>query len=168
MALRKRFLSSALFAGGLCGLLLGSRPATPAHAYGTIPYSLDGIIPPSPYHVPAAVVAQYCGRYNLRSIDWRTRLTSGYIDIARRADGSLLGLVMFYGYDPRGFQTSWLAVLSDFHVLPHHMMAIDLLSQAGQQLGDQLMVTRGTHGDLVGRLLLDGHEDAVRWHKTAG
>jgi len=156
-----------LLAGGLCGLLIGPRQAVPAHAYGTIPYSLDGIIPHSPYHVPAAVIAQYCGRYSLRSIGRSTRLTSGYIDISRRADGSLLGLVMFYGYDSQGFQTDWLAVLSDFHVLPRHMMAIDLLTQSGQQLGDQLMVTRGAHGDLVGRLLLDGNEDAINWHKTA-
>jgi hypothetical protein len=113
------------------------------------------------------VAAQYLGRYSLQSIDRSTRLTSGGIEILRRADGSLLGLVMFYGYDAQGFQTSWFAVLSDFHVLPHHVMAIDLLDQTGQQLGDQLVVTRMAHGDLVGQFLLDGQRDAIRWHKTA-
>jgi hypothetical protein len=113
------------------------------------------------------VQAQYRGQYDLRSIDQRTRLTSGTIYITTEPDRSLLGLVQFYGYDGQGFQTSWLAVLYNFQPLAHNRMSIQLFTTAGQDLQDRLIVSRDAHGNLVGQLTMDGQRYTISWHKTA-
>jgi hypothetical protein len=128
---------------------------------------LPSHIPPSPYHLSATLTAQYCGRYTLQAIDRRTRLTSGGIYITREPDGSVLGLVQFYGYDHLGYQTDWFAVLSNFHALAYGRMSIELYDQAGQDLHDRLVVTRNARGDLAGQFTLDGQTYAIRWHRIS-
>ncbi len=168
MTRRFRVLSSVALVGGVFSLLLGVRPPTPAAAVGVtcgVPYNVPCKIPPSPYSVPGKIVAGYCGHYTLQSIDRRTRLNDGTVYIEQRTPSSMLGLVQLYGWDQQGHQTSWFAVLTNFHLLAHGRMAIDLYDQAGQYLGDQLLVTRTTAGDLVGQFHLDGKSYAIRWHK---
>jgi hypothetical protein len=168
MSLRHVLLSTVLLAGTVLGVA-GVRPVAPASAAGGwgVPYLLDGIMPLSPFKVPAAIETQFVGKYDLQSIDQSLRMVSGYIAITRRHNGSLLGMVYFYGYDPNGDTTSWLAILSNFHYVAHNKMAIELFNQAGQDLGDSLVVTRHTNGDLVGRLTLTGKTYTGHWHKTA-
>ncbi len=170
MTRRFRVLSSIVLAGGVCGLLLGVRPPAPAAAaVGVscgVPYNVPCQIPPSLYNVPGKIATSYCGHYTLQSIDRRTRLNDGTVYIEQRTPSSMLGLVQFYGWDQQGHQTSWFAVLTNFHLLAHGRMAIDLYDQAGQSLGDQLLVTRTAAGDLAGQLHLDGTSYAIRWQKA--
>jgi hypothetical protein len=166
MTLRHALLSLTLLAGTVLGAA-GARTVSPVDAASyPPPYSIDGVMPLSPFKVPVAIEAQFVGQYNLQRIDQSLRVTDGYIGIARRHDGSLLGLVYFYGYDQQGNTTSWMAVLSNFHYVGHGKMDIELFSQSGQDLGDSLIVTLRSHGDLIGQLTLDGQTYAGRWQKA--
>jgi hypothetical protein len=167
MPVRYTVAATLLLAGGTLGAI-GLRPPAPAAAAGGLPYTLDSHIPPSPYHVPAAVAAQYCGRYTLQPRDRRMRLDSGGIDIVQRSSGSLLGLMQIYSYDQQGHLTDSLEVLSNFHPLAHGRMAIDLLDESGQALGNSLLLTRAGRGDLNGELEMDGQTYAISWHRTTG
>ena len=167
MSLRHAVLSTVLVAGTVFGVA-GVRPVAPASAAGYGPaYNLDGAIPQSPFKVPAAIAAQLVGQYNLRSIDQSLRMESGYIDISRRHDGSLLGLIYFYGHDRQGQATAMWAVLSNFRCVAHNKLDIELFTQAGQDLGESLMVTRHTNGDLVGQMTMNGKTYAGRWNRIA-
>ncbi len=166
MSLRHALLSLTLLAGTVLGIA-GVRPASPVDAAGyPPPYSLDGAMPLSPFKVPGAIEAQFVGQYNLQNITRSLRMTSGYIGIARRHDGSLLGLVYYYGYDQQGNTTAWMAVLSNFQYLGHGRMNIELFTQGGQDLGESLAVTLRPNGDLVGKLTLDGTTYSGRWHRA--
>jgi hypothetical protein len=167
MSARNTLATALLLVGGTLGAG-GLRAPAPAAAAGGLPYTLDSHIPPSPYYVPAAVAARYCGHYALQPRDRRIRLDSGGIGIVRRSPGSLLGLMQIYSYDQQGQLTDSLAVLSNFHPLARDRMAIDLLDEGGQALGDSMLVTRTSRGDLVGGLTMDGTTYAIRWHRTAG
>jgi hypothetical protein len=150
-------------------------PAVAAGTYGTgggsgtggLPYLLPSRFPPSVYLVSPALQAQYRGQYTLGVINQRTRLTSGAIYITTEPDHSLLGLVQFYGYDTLGWQTSWLAVLYNFQPLDHNRISIQLFDTAGQDLQDRMLVSRDSHGNLIGQLQMDGQVYAMSWHKVS-
>jgi hypothetical protein len=171
MSLRNTLLSTVLLVGGTLGVI-GLRPALPASAAGGyltggLPYLLPSHFPASAFPVSSAMQAQYRGQYTLKSIDQRTRLISGTIQITTEPNGSLLGLVNFYGYDSQGFQTSWLAVLYNFQPLAHNRMSVQLFTTTGQDLQDRLIVSRDAHGNLAGQLTMDGQQYAIKWQKTA-
>jgi hypothetical protein len=171
MSLRNTLLSTVLLVGGTLGVI-GLRPTLPVSAAGGyqnsgLPYLLASHFPPSVFHLSPAMQAQYRGQYTLRSIDQRTRLTSGTIQITTEPNGSMLGLASFYGYDKSGFQTNWLTVLYNFQPLPHRRMSIQLFTTTGEDLQDRLIVSRDARGNLTGQLTLDGQQYAINWQKTA-
>ena len=164
-------LSTVLLVSGALGVVT-MRPPMPAAAAGGSgtggpPYLVPSHFPPSAFHVSAAVQAQYRGRYTLKTIDQRAPLSSGTIYVTTEPNGSLLGLVQFYGYDTSGWQTSWMAILYNFQPQAHHRMGIELFDMVGQDLRDRMLVSRDGHGNLLGQLLLDGHRYAMSWQKTA-
>ncbi|HWE60115.1 MAG TPA: hypothetical protein VHB98_00235 [Chloroflexota bacterium] len=177
MSLRNTLLSTVLLVGGTVGVA-GLRP--PAHAapvgrisaahvapMAGIPRAAVSLLPPSRYRVSPDLVTDYCGRYSLQSVDRRTRLTSGTIEIVRRTTGSLLGLATFYGVDQRGFHLSWIAMLSDFHAMAQGRLRIELYNQVGQDLHASLVVSRNAAGDLGGQLTLAGQAYAIGWHRMS-
>jgi hypothetical protein len=154
---------------GSFSVMLGVRAPVPAAAAGVTPgapYNLLAAIPISLYHVPSKIAATYYGRYDLQSIDRRSRLYDGNAYIEPRDPNSMVGLVQFYGYDQSGFKSSWFAVASDFHLVARHKLAFDLLNQAGQGIGDTLTVARTRSGDLIGTFHMDGKNYAIRWRKV--
>jgi hypothetical protein len=167
MSRRKTLLSTILL---LAGTLVagGFRLSPPVSAAGGgLPYQLPSHFSPSPYHLSARVEAEYSGRFALQRIDQHSRMTDGTLGVTLEPNGSLLGIMQLYGYDRHGFQTVWLAVLSNFQPLAHGAMTIELFDTVGQDLREALMVTRNAHGDLSGQLQMDGRTYDISWRKIS-
>jgi hypothetical protein len=122
-------------------------------------------LPLSPYHVPEKVMPLYRGQYILAKAARGARLSGGALAIEINPYGYLYGIGQFYGYDVRGYQTSWTALLYNFHLTSHGIMIIDLLGQTGRPLLGRLFVDRTKRGDLVGQIKLASRRYSISWHK---
>jgi hypothetical protein len=112
-------------------------------------------LPPTPYHVPFSTEQLYIGQYVLQSVDPHSRLNGGAFGIEIDADkGVLVGIAQFFGYDPRGDQSVWVADLYNFHTTKAGHMTIDLVGPTGVPLFGRLYLTRTAKGDLVGQITL--------------
>lgn len=125
-------------------------------------------LPLSPYHVSPKLMPLYRGQYILAKAASGARLSGGALGIEINPYGYLYGIGQFYGYDSRGFQSSWTAILYNFHLSSHNVMIIDLLAQTGSPLLGRLFVTRGRTGDLVGHIGLGSRRYAISWRKFSG
>src|SRR5579862_824302 len=112
-------------------------------------------LPPARYHVPFSIQKQNIGQYIVQSVDPHSRLGGGAFGIEIDADsGALVGLAQFFGYDPNGDQSTWVADLYNFHATAPGHMTIDLLGPTGVPLFGRLYLTRTAKGDLVGKITL--------------
>jgi hypothetical protein len=122
-------------------------------------------LPLSRYHVPEKLMPLYRGQYILAGAAGGARLSGGELAIEINPYGYLYGIGQFYGYDAQGYQSSWTAVLYNFHLASHNVMIIDLLGQTGKPLLGRLFVGRTRSGDLVGQIKLGSRRYAIRWRK---
>lgn len=168
MTRRLRILSRVVLAGDVFSLLLGVRPPAPAAAAGAgngLPYSLFYAFPPSHYNVPSNIAKTLYGEYVVKAIDQSSHLNDGNAYIVPRDPNSPIGIVQFYGREPPGLQTSWYEVLTNFRLVAHNTVQVDLYNQSGQYIGDQMRLTRTTSGDLVGKLFMEGTSYSINWRK---
>jgi hypothetical protein len=82
-------------------------------------------------------------------------LNGGAFGIEIDADsGYLVGIAQFFGYDPNGDQSVWVADLYNFHPTKSGKMIIDLVGPTGVPLFGRLYLTRSKDGNLVGQITL--------------
>ena len=154
-----------LVALGLSGLL-GLR--TPLRAAGATPQDLYGpALPALQSHVAPRVAALYRGRYILTASAPSARLTDGTLHIQVDAAGDLIGVLALYGYDAQGFQSSEVFRLWNFGLTGPATLRGEVLTLNAPIVVGQVVVRRGTRGDLWGQIRLDTQTYAFRWHKVA-
>jgi hypothetical protein len=107
----------------------------------------------------------YRGQYILAGAASSARLRGGALAIEINPYGYLYGIGQFYGYDTHGHQSTWTALLYNFHLSSHNAMIIDLLGQTGRPLLGRLFVSRGPQGNLVGQIELGSRRYAISWRK---
>ena len=122
-------------------------------------------LPLSPYHVAEKLLPLYRGQYILAGAASAARLSGGALAVEINPYGYLYGRGQFYGYDAGGHQTSWTAILYNFHVASHGVMIFDLLGPGGRPLLGRLFVRRTQSGDLVGQVKLGSRRYAISWRK---
>jgi hypothetical protein len=145
------------------GLVLGSVPGV---AFATTGPPTGQQLPRPRYRVDHKVAALYSGQYVLVAVAGGAHLRSAQIAMSINALGSLQGSGQFFGYDAQGVQTSWVALLYNFHPIAHGAMIIDLLGPTGSPLLGRLVVQRTQKGDLFGRITLGRHSYPIKWRKT--
>lgn len=157
---RNRFLAAALAAGLLAPALLfpHGAGATTGPTY----------LPMPKYVVPRKIEERYKGEYKLQRAAKPLRLRSAAFSIIVTDRGVLYGIGQFYGYDAKGFQDSWLAVLYQFRVGRKGLMTVDLVGPGGFPVLGHLYVHRDRKGNLFGQMTLAGksRKYAVTWKKT--
>lgn len=152
----------ALALSGLLGL------HTPVHAAGATPQDLYGpALPALTSHVTPRVVPLYRGRYILTTSAPAARLTSGTLHIEADATGNLIGVMALYGYDAQGYQSSEVFRLWNFGLTGSATMRSEVLTLNAAIVVGQVVVQRGTRGDLWGQIRLDAQTYTFRWHKVA-
>jgi len=154
-----------LVALGLSGLLGLS---TPIHAAGATPQDLYGpALPALTSHVAPRLVPLYRGRYILTASAPAARLTSGTLHIEVDAAGTLIGVLALYGYDAQGYQSSEVFRLWNFGLMRPTTMRSEVLTLNAAIVVGQVVVQRGTRGELWGQIRLDAQTSTFRWRKVA-
>lgn len=127
------------------------------------------LLPPSHFYVPKKVEHLYRGQYLIKHVVPGSGLRGGALGIEVTAYHSLYGLAQFYGYDSKGYQSTWVSTLYYFHRMAHGLMTIDLLGPAGRPYLGKLYVHRAKNGDLRGQIQLGKHgkKYAIVWHKIS-
>jgi hypothetical protein len=160
MPARRQALCALVAVAGLAGCLPMSSPLPVLATTGPTNY-----LPLSPYHVPEKLMPLYRGQYILARAARGARLSGGALGIEINPYGYLYGIGQFYAYDAQGYQTSWTALLYNFHLTSHGVMIVDLLGQTGRPLLGRLFVSRTKQGGLVGQIKLGSHRYSIRWRK---
>jgi hypothetical protein len=145
----------------LLGLLLVVHPSA---AFAT-----TGPNSPTParYKVPLRLAQPYRGQYSMVPIARGARFTDGAMAIDLNAIDYLYGVIELRGYDSRGYRTSWVTSLYDFHLVAHSRMLVNLYPPGTDTvLLGRMSVTRLANGDLMGWITLGRPSYAIRWHKS--
>jgi hypothetical protein len=121
---------------------------------------------PAQYRVAPGLAQLYPGQYSMQSVAGGARLSRGQMAIDINELGYLQGVAQFAGYDARGFQTTWVAVLYNFHLTGPKTMTIGVYGPVNTVLLGRLYVQRTKQGDLVGTIALPRTRYAIRWHKN--
>jgi hypothetical protein len=121
---------------------------------------------PARYRVDPRIAGLYPGQYSMQSAASGARLARGEMAIDINELGYLQGVVQFAGYNAQGRQSTWVAVLYNFHVTTPNTMTIGLYGPVGSVLLGMLYVQRTKQGDLVGQIALPRARYAIRWHKN--
>ncbi len=152
----------ALALSGLLGL------STPIHAANATPQDLYGpALPALTSHMAPRIVPLYRGQYILTASVPAARLTSGTLHLQVDAAGNLIGVLALYGYDAQGYQSSEVFRLWNFGLTGPATLRSEVLTLNAAIVVGQVVVQRGTRGDLWGQIRLDTQTYTFRWHKVA-
>lgn len=124
-------------------------------------------LPPT-FKVKSAFARQFIGQYVLISVPSAAKIKSAALGIEVNDSGTLYGIGQFYGYDPTGAQTSWVASLYHFRQSAKTQMSVDLLAPADVStvLG-RLVLTPPQHANLSGKIVLEGHSYPIAFHQIS-
>lgn len=163
IGIMRRGVAAATVATALATVVFGNTRSVEATTGPTY------LLPPSHFYVPKKLERLYTGQYLVKHVVQGSRLSGGALGIELTAYHSLYGLAQFYGYDSRGYQTSWVSTLYYFHRMAHGLMVVDLLGPAGRPFLGRLYVHRMKNGDLRGQIQLGKHgkKYAILWHKIS-
>jgi hypothetical protein len=137
--------------------------------YPSAAFATTGPDTPTParYKVPLRLAQPYRGQYSMVIAGRGARFTDGAMAIDLNAIDYLYGVVALRGYDSRGYRTSWVTSLYDFHLVAHGRMLVTLYPPGTDAvLLGRMSVTRLANGDLIGQITLGRHSYAIRWHKN--
>jgi hypothetical protein len=121
---------------------------------------------PARYRVDPRIAGLYPGQYSMQSAASGARLARGQMAIDINELGYLQGVVQFAAYNAQGRQSTWVAVLYNFHVATPNTMTIGLYGPVESVLLGMLYVQRTKQGDLVGQIALPRARYAIRWRKN--
>jgi hypothetical protein len=161
MTMRNRARVLCVLAAGvlLAGLLVRTGPGRVAATTG------PDTPTPARYRVPFRLAQPYRGEYRLETAARGARLTSGMMAIDLNELGYLYGVIQLRGYDVRGYVTSWVVTLYNFHPIAHGRMIIDVFAAGQTVLLGHLVVRRLGDGDLASQLNLGRKSYTITWRK---